>query len=267
MTTSSLSDAQTQNAPSSLKGLQRRVDRHLLTCSAATVGATMAMTAGAQAAIITSQPLNVAVPVTTGNTQRVYIDFDTLTISTGTTAPAGSDISFLDRLSSTAYGYFRYNRLFAIGATATTGPVINPNTTNQVGNAANFAAGTTINSASPFHQYGALAQHFYSSGGAVYNYGNFTTTGTSYLGFDFTNTAGQTRYGWIQVTFNAANYAANTSALTINGFGYDNTGAAILTGQTAAVPEPSEMALGCLAAGAVGLTMWRRKRAQRPAQA
>ena len=251
-------------AADAASGLQSKVDRHLLFCSAATVGATLVITTGAQAAIVSSPSLNVSVPVTTGTTQRVYIDFDTLSISTGTTAPAGSDMSFLDRLGSTASGYFRYNRLFAIGATTTTGPVIDPNTTSQVGNAANFPAGTTINSTSPFHQFGALAQHFYSSSGAVFNYGNFTTTGVSYLGFDFTNAAGQTRYGWIQVSFNASNYAANTSALTILRFAYDNTGAPIVTG---AVPEPNEMALGCLAAGAAGLAVWRRKRAEKPAQA
>lgn len=260
-----LNTVSTPVIPSSSATLQNRVDRHLLFCSAATVGATVALASGAQAAIIASPAnINVAVPVTTTGTPRVYFDFDTLTVRTGTTAPTGSDLSLLDILSTTASGYFKYNRLFAIGTTTTTGSVLSAQTTNQVGNTANFAAGTTVNSASPFHQYGALAQHFYSSGGAVYNYGNFTTTGTSYLGFDFVNAAGVTDYGWMQVTFNAANYAANQSALTVVRYAYDNTGAPIATG---AVPEPNEMALGCLAAGATGLAVWRRRRTEKAAQA
>lgn len=243
--------------------VQRRIDQHLLTCSAATVGGVVALATGAQAAIVVSPAnINVAVPVTTASTPRVYFDFDTLTVSTGTAAPAGTDLSLLNILSTTANGYFKYNRLFAIGATTATGTVLDAQTANQVGNTANFGAGIAVNSASPFHQFGALAQHFYSAGGAVYNYGNFTTTGTSYIGFDFLNTAGQTRYGWMQVTFNATAYAANQSALTVNRYAYDNTGVAIATG---AVPEPGEMALGCLAAGATGLAVWRRRRAEKVA--
>ena len=221
---------------------------------------TLALASGAQATVV-YMPESTAVPVAVGSgSPRVYIDFDTFTLST--TAISGYDMSLLDIIASTANGGFKYNRVFAIGATATTGSVLDAQTSNQVGNTASLSTGTLVNGASPFHQYGALAQHFYSSGGAVYNYGNFQKAGTQYLGFDFKNSAGNTEYGWMSVTFNTTAYAAGTSALTVTGIAYDNTGLPVRIGSLVAVPEPGAMALGCLAAGAVGLGFWRRKRAE-----
>ena len=63
-------------------------------------------------------------------------------------------------------------------------------------------------------------------------------------------------FGWIRI-----NGGPTLSfPATIVDWAYDDSGAGILTG-AGIVPEPSSLALGCLAAGAAGLVAWRKRKA------
>ncbi len=81
------------------------------------------------------------------------------------------------------------------------------------------------------------------------------TAGRGYIGFKFTDSAGQ-EYGWIDLT--TAGYEVG-SALTLNSYAYTTAGERITAGQTQ-VPEPGSLAL--LAAGGAGLLAWRQRRAR-----
>ena len=97
-----------------------------------------------------------------------------------------------------------------------------------------------------------------------YGYANsqWVNPGQGYIGFKFTDAAGQ-EYGWASVTVNGAN-ASNT--FTLNSYAYTTAGEVITAGQTSlAVPEPGS--LGLLAVGGAGLLAWRQRRARAAAQA
>lgn len=73
----------------------------------------------------------------------------------------------------------------------------------------------------------------------------------------------QTQYGWIDVSIqdSMTGTAANVPyTVTLNGYGYDNTGAAVAAGAaalTSPVPEPSSLLM--LASGLAGIAAYRRK--------
>lgn len=78
---------------------------------------------------------------------------------------------------------------------------------------------------------------------------------TAFMGVEFFD-AGNPRFGWIRITGGPTlGFPA-----TIVDWGYENSGAGILTG-AGMIPEPSSVALGCLAAGAAGLAAWRKRKA------
>ncbi len=73
----------------------------------------------------------------------------------------------------------------------------------------------------------------------------------------------QTQYGWIDVSIldNPTTMVASSPYIvTFNGYGYDNTGAAVAAGAaafTSPVPEPSSLLM--LASGLAGIAAYRRK--------
>ena len=73
----------------------------------------------------------------------------------------------------------------------------------------------------------------------------------------------QTQYGWIDVSIldqPPATVATSEYSVTLNGYGYDNTGAAVAAGAaafTSPVPEPSSLLM--LASGLAGIAAYRRK--------
>jgi hypothetical protein len=89
--------------------------------------------------------------------------------------------------------------------------------------------------------------------------GDFTqAAGEKYIGVSFepVNT-GPSYYGWIG--FETTNDSSNADlAGVITGWAYEDSGGDILAGQTESVPEPSSLAL--LAAGGMGLAMYRKRR-------
>jgi hypothetical protein len=82
----------------------------------------------------------------------------------------------------------------------------------------------------------------------------FTGT-TAYMGVEFFNASSNPLFGWIRI---AGGPTAGFPA-TIVDWAYEDSGAGILTG-AGVIPEPSSLALGCLAAGAAGLAAWRKRK-------
>ena len=83
----------------------------------------------------------------------------------------------------------------------------------------------------------------------------FTGT-TAFMGVEFPNASNTELFGWIRIT------GGSTAGIpaTIVDWAYEDSGAGILTG-AGIIPEPSSLALGCLAAGAAGLAAWRKRKA------
>jgi hypothetical protein len=83
----------------------------------------------------------------------------------------------------------------------------------------------------------------------------FTGT-TAFMGVEFPNASHTELFGWIRIT------GGSTAGIpaTIVDWAYEDSGAGILTG-AGIIPEPSSLALGCLAAGAAGLAAWRKRKA------
>lgn len=90
-----------------------------------------------------------------------------------------------------------------------------------------------------------------ASAGSQGNFRNFFGQ-VRYLGVRFNLGAGD-RYGWIAVRVNPDALSGD-----VLGYAYEDSGAGILTGAGAPVPEPSSIAL--MAAGAAGLVALRRRR-------
>jgi hypothetical protein len=80
--------------------------------------------------------------------------------------------------------------------------------------------------------------------------------GTSIFGIRFFNEATSTmHFGWVRMTLNSAG-----SPGTLVDYAWENVAGASI--QAGAVPEPSTVALlGMMAAGAIGLRAWRKRKA------
>jgi hypothetical protein len=76
-------------------------------------------------------------------------------------------------------------------------------------------------------------------------------------------TAGGPHLGWIRIRLEDTNSDGFTNRLTVVDYAYnDVAGASIQAGDTgsAPVPEPSSKAMALLAAGAIGVLAWRKRR-------
>lgn len=190
--------------------------------------ATTATLSKARAAIVYSGPLSLVVPQNSGG---IYLNL--VTRATSTSTFGGYDINFLASSSSNALTFFRPPTTALVSTVSTSAP------------ASALPFGTSIGPTSTFTTSGAGT--------------NFQVAGTEYLGIKFTNEPASfsINYGWIQLT------TGSTTGFpaTIIGYAFDNTGAALTAGQTAAVPEPATtvvLGLGALALGASGVRRWRR---------
>lgn len=218
-----------------LNTLLNRVDTRLAAC-AAVAAAGAAMTApSAKADIIYSGPVNINVPSTTSG---IYINV--VTGAFGTAAgTAGWDINpwsttTLNMFTTTA------NQVGGAGVYVGTG-----------GTYFNLTLGTLISAAST---YGATGTNTIAAGTPL----NFNSS-NNYIGFRFNNEAtGAVNYGWFQISLSGT---AGAQPRAVVSFAYDNTGAGIMAGQTV-IPEPTTFALlGVMAAGALGIRVWRGRKA------
>lgn len=201
-------------------------------CAAALAGAAAPM-ADANAAVVTfSTPINVP------NTfDGIYIN-----LLTGATATLGSGVpgwDFNPYNSGVSLSFFwsaTPSQASGVAAT-TTGPYLD------------LAPGTTVSAASTFAQVTATA-----------NTASFQVPGTHTLGFRFYNeNTASINYGYMSMTSGGS----TGFPLTINGWSFENSGAAITV--PSVVPEPATgamLTMGALALGALNLRRLRRQRRQ-----
>jgi hypothetical protein len=129
-----------------------------------------------------------------------------------------------------------------------------------------LAAGTLIGPSSSFLAQANIGTHqptYVYSFGQMYVNHNSTGSGSGLYGVQFDNGAGA-RYGWLDVAI-TNNGINNPFSATVNGYGYENSGAAIAAGALAAAPVPEPETLSMMALGLMGIAAARRR--QRTAQA
>ena len=208
------------------------LDSRLTAYAAAATAALAVVTTAtpAKATVITSGPLNLAVPQ---NIDGIYLNL--VTGGTGTTGSGLPGWDFNPYATSTAT-VLSFNFATGSGGVAVGGVL------------QNLAPGSTISAASTFLtglQTTATANSIFRAG----------VTG-GYLGLRFVNEAtGLTNYGWVQMTTTGP----NGFGATILRYAYENSGAAITI---APIPEPSTFALfGVMAVGGLGVRASRARKA------
>jgi hypothetical protein len=214
------------------KTLLNRVDTRLAACAAAAAGAAIAAPP-AEATIIWSGPVNINIPSTTSG---VYLN-----VQTGVNNPVPGLVPGwdLNPWSSTSLNFFT--------------PTPNPGGGEMVGTGTtyfNLTLGTLVSGASTFAGIGTST----INGGTPLN----LNSSNNYMGFRFINEAAgnQVQYGWLQISLAGT---AQGQPRAIVSFAYEDSGAGINVG---AVPEPSTFALlGVMAAGALGVREWRKRKA------
>jgi hypothetical protein len=204
-----------------MNALKSRLHAHFAACAAA-AAATAVATPQADAAIVYSGPVNIAIP---NNIDGVYMNV--VTGANGSTPVAGYDINPYSALA----GNFNL-----------WGPAAN--TWLDTGtDAYNLSVGTVIGAAGVYDR----------PGGGV-NVGTQMNLNSSnnYLGFRFVNEANgnQVHYGWIQLQF-----GADAGTRSIIGYAYEDVAGGSI--EAGVVPAPGALAL----LGLAGVIGGRRRRA------
>jgi uncharacterized protein YcnI len=117
----------------------------------------------------------------------------------------------------------------------------------------NLALGAVVDGSST---YGRTSTSVETTGATAFLF----NSSANYIGFKFLNeNTGQLDFGWAQISL-AGTLAGQPR--TIVAYAYEDSGAAIMVGATTAVPEPSTLSLfGVIAAGALGVRAWRKRKA------
>lgn len=212
-----------------------KADRILGATAAAVAAATGSGMVGTQAEcaadIVYSGVVNIDVPITTAG---VYLNVVSGVFNTSPASAPGWD---MNPWSTTALNWFN--------PTAPAGGVY------VIGSDAgvdNLATGTLIGAGSVF---GSGASQ--TTGATAFN----LNSSNNLVGFRFQNEANgnQTHYGWVRVSLGGT----LTSPRALVEYAYDDiAGTSIAAGDIGAIPEPSTF--GLLAAGAMGLATFRRRR-------
>ncbi len=216
--------------------LHARLSTYATLAGAALAVPVLANQAGA--AIVYSGPISINIPSTTAG---IYLNVVTGAAGTAS-ATTGWDINPWGSGSLFLYGNTTAN--------ASSGAILNYTGGSSATLVDNLPFGASINSTFTFGNAGAE-----TTGATAFT----LNSSVNYVGFRFLNeSTGQLDYGWAQLSLSTTSSAQPRSII---GYAYENTGASILAGQTA-VPEPTTTALlGAMAAGAVGLRQWRRRKA------
>lgn len=222
-----------------LQNINSRIDRKLA-AFATLAGAALAAPAlapSAEATIVYSGVVNIAVPVTV---QGIYLNVVT---GVAATTPAGAPGWDLNPWGTSTLFLYANNSASPMDG--------------FVNNFPGGGSGTLVDNL-PFltpidgtHTFGR-------------NNGIETTGATAFMlnssnnlaGFRFTNEAagGQIQYGWIRFSLSTA---FNVAPRLVVEYAYEDTGAPILAG----VPEPSTFALlSVMAVGALGVRAWRKRK-------
>lgn len=209
--------------------MKTRLDRHLMAFSAvAAAGASAGFVNNAEAAVVSSGPVNINVPSTTAG---VYLNVVTGANSSSPAAAPGWDVN---PWSGTGLSYFN--------PSAPAGGVYVQRTGG--GATANLAVGTMISAGSV---YGSSAASLTGSDAHILD-------GVNIIGFRFQNEANgnQVHFGWMKIAVGST-LAAQPRAIIE--YAYESeAGVGIMAG---VVPAPSTAAL--LALGAAGMAGRRRK--------
>ena len=217
--------------PSNLK-LDHRLAAY---ATLAGVALTIPAASTSHAAIVYSGPVNISVP---NSIDGIYFNMVTGASGGSGAAVPGWDINpYNNGAGFTLYGAAAPSGVLATG-TPGTGAI-----------ALNLAFGTPIAPGGQYNQFQTLGTQF--QGG-----------GNGYLGLTFMNEGtGVLNYGWVLFNTSAGSGTNVGFPASILGYAYENTGTSINAGATG-VPEPSTVALlGVVAAGALGLREWRRRKA------
>ncbi|MEP6822140.1 MAG: hypothetical protein ABI946_07305 [Chthoniobacterales bacterium] len=200
------------------------------------VGAGFAASDKMKADIVYSGPVSIAIPVTSAG---VYLNVITGATGFSSAGTPGWDVN---PWSATTLNFF--NPSTPSGGVYVTGGGSSATLVDNLG------LGTLVSGASVFGS--GMAETTGSTAFSLNSPNNF-------VGFRFLNEAtGIVNYGWLQISLGAS---LTDPARAIVGYAYENTGGAILTPIDLPAPEPSSFALlGMMAAGAIGVRAWRRRR-------
>jgi len=216
------------------KLLDTQLNRHFLACSAF-VGTAVMMTASkADASVVYSGPLNINVP-TTNIFGGIYFDLTKPSESFIPTTSGGGPAEGLNTVLP-GWDVNFYKGSVGLRWWYNTGVEAVFNGANRV---AALGEGVMVDGSSSLGTWQTMYPEY--------------TDVTAYMGVKFFDAANDPLYGWIRITGGPA----SGIPATILDWAYEDSGAGI---QTGVVPEPSSVALGCLAAGAAGLAAWRRRK-------
>lgn len=221
-------------------GVEKQLAAYAATAAAVAVGAFEAPEA--HASIIYSGPQNIVINPSTSS--GLYIDLDGNAAGTSHTTVPGWDFNI-------------FNLAFSGGGHAAM--IYHPSVLNQEVGTVVFSgaldAGSIVGPTSVFtaHSIGSntlpytyLAYSYPNNTGSFGFWDGGVTD--KYLGVEFTTDGTNELYGWIRMSVDVG----PTYQMTVTGWAYETSGAAIAAGDVPAVPEASTTAaLGLLAVGAV----------------
>lgn len=148
----------------------------------------------------------------------------------------------------------------------------------QRGGGSNWFGGVPVGAGATWSNLGRTASGFPGSNNSIYT-GNFAdinwgddpsspigldpqqvgNAGTTwYLLFKFSSGSATGNYGWLSFDANVSSTDHSQSYITITGWGWDDSGAAIAAGSTSGPPVPGVSGLAALAIGAAGIRGRRR---------
>jgi hypothetical protein len=238
-----MSNMKSTTTPVLPEQLDSQLNRHFLACSAFVGTAVMMTGSNADASVVYSGIRNINVPTTNG-TGGIYLD---LTLPGSSFIPSGSGTGAAEGLNTLLPGWDVNFYKTGGGNLRWYYPKVGGvQLTHAIYNASHHVAalgsGVMVNGSSLLGTYQTMVPEF--------------TGTTAFMGVEFLNASNNPLFGWIRIS---GGPTAGIPA-TIVDWGYENSGAGILTG-AGIVPEPSSLALGCLAAGAAGLAAWRKRKA------
>ncbi len=228
--------------PSPVGEKRKSLDERLVKYGAMAVAAVAAASAPAKADIIIHYPGN---ENSTGLNSPLFFK---MTADGASKNSTGADFQLWNSWSTSAgIPYYAaagviplmWSRYFVVGVGPFSSLVARLGAGEEVGYPRAFATSS-----------GTLADHYYGIG-------NWQALGQGYIGVSFPDAAGNTLYGWIDITIES------DYRVTLTRWAYEDEGNPILTGAGPTVPEPSSLTL--MALGASGLAILRRRRRQNQA--